>query len=255
MEILPGVHQIPGLRWSNAYLLVDAGELTLIDTGMPGDGRKIFGYIQSIGRDPTELARVVLTHSHPDHTGPLKSLSQCTGAAITVHRAETLRWVGTGELGLHYSAQPPAFGWNVPFLHRIPAHQLIEDGQILPVLGGLQVLHTPGHTPGSVCLYWAKQAVLFTGDTLLADGHGFHRSIPFPGSNLREHRASLERLAQLPFEAACAGHGKPVLQEGAARLREMLSHDSWIAPRWKQFNRWSSSRLRMFQKSPRRAEP
>lgn len=243
MEILPGIHQVPGLHWSNAYLLVEGGELTLIDAGMPWDGRKILQYIRSIGRDSAELVRVILTHSHPDHTGPLRGLSRRTGAAVAAHRADTCEGVKPGEHWLHYSAQPPTFGWNVPFLHRIPAHQFIEDGQPLPVLGGLQVLHTPGHTPGSVCLYWAKQGVLFTGDTLLSDGYTFRRPIPFPGTNLKEYRASVERLAQLPFEVACVGHGKPVLQGGSARLQEMLDRYLWITPRWSQFKQWARFRF------------
>lgn len=185
MEVRPGIHQLPGLRWANAYLLVEDQGLTLIDSGTPGDGRKILRYIRSIGRDPAELARVVLTHSHPDHTGLLEGLARRTGASITVHQADTRQTAKSGGLRLHYPAQPPSFGWDIPFLHRIPAHQVIEDGQVLPILDGLQVMHTPGHTPGSVCFYLADQAVLFTGDTLLADGHCFRRPVPFPGTNFR----------------------------------------------------------------------
>ncbi len=140
---------------------------------------------------------------------------------------------------LHYPGQPLALGWNVPFLHRIPAHELIEDGQVLPVMHGLRVLHTPGHTPGSVCLYLAEQKVLFTGDTLLADGLFFRRPIPFPGTNFQDYRASVERLAQLPFETACVGHGKPLHGDARLRLGEMLENYSWIAPRWNWLKRRS----------------
>ena len=55
MEIRPGIHQIPGLRWSNAYLLVEEDGLTLVDAGLPVSGREIFRYIQQIGRNPQEL--------------------------------------------------------------------------------------------------------------------------------------------------------------------------------------------------------
>ena len=232
MEILPGIHQIPGLRWSNAYLVVEKDQLTLIDAGLPGAWKKIYGYIERIGRSSSELERVIVTHSHPDHTGPLKELSRTTGAKVMVHPADTRFLEKTQSNWLHYPAQPPAFGWNVPLLHRIPAHELIEEGQILPVLGGLRVLHTPGHTPGSVCLYSAQHKVLFTGDTLLADGHYFRRPVPFPGTSFRDYRASVERLAQLSFETACVGHGKPLRQGGSAALQEMLNNYFWLAPRW-----------------------
>ena len=86
MEILPGIHQVPGLRWSNAYLLVEEDRITLIDAGVRGDGGKILSYIERIGRRPSELDRVIATHSHPDHTGPLKKLLQSFGAVVMVHK-------------------------------------------------------------------------------------------------------------------------------------------------------------------------
>jgi glyoxylase-like metal-dependent hydrolase (beta-lactamase superfamily II) len=237
MEILPGIHQVPSLKWNNAYLVVEEAGLTLVDAGLPGAWKQIFSYIDRINRSPSELIRVIVTHSHPDHTGPLKKLSQMTGAKIMAHSADTRCEGKTESNWLHYPAQPPTFGWNVPLLHRIPAHELIEDGQILPVMGGLQVLHTPGHTPGSVCLYLEDHKLLFTGDTLLADGHCFRRPVPFPGTNFRDYRASVERLAQLSFETACVGHGKPLRQAGTAALRDMLDNYSWMAPWWNWLKR------------------
>ena len=89
MEIRPGIHRIPGLRISNAYLLEDADSLTLIDAGLPWDCGKILRYIESIGRDPQELHRILLTHSHPDHTGPLPDLRRVSGALVAVHHDDT----------------------------------------------------------------------------------------------------------------------------------------------------------------------
>jgi len=110
-------------------------------------------------------------------------------------------------------------------------------------MGGLRVLHTPGHTPGSVCLYLEQQKALFIGDTLLADGVRFRRPVPFPGTNLRQYRESVDRLAQLPFETACVGHGKPLLQDAGTRLGEMLDNYSWMAPLWERLTSRFSSLL------------
>lgn len=239
MEITKDIHQIPGPRWSNAYLLTEPESLTLIDAGLPGNRRNILDYIERIGRRPQELQRVVLTHSHPDHTGPLRGLSQDTGAVIAAHTLDTRSRAKTGERWLHYPAQPPVLDWNVPFLQRIPAHQTLEDGQVLPILGGMEVIHTPGHTPGSVCLYLQKHGVLFTGDTLLGDGNRFRRPVAFPGTDWSTFRSSVERLAQLSFETACVGHGKPVLAGGRERLGEMLDDYDWMAPRWDRLRRWA----------------
>ena len=70
MEIRPGIHRIPGLRWSNAYLLVEDEGLTLIDGGLPGDGAKILLYISHLCRAPPALPRLLLTHTPPAHSGP-----------------------------------------------------------------------------------------------------------------------------------------------------------------------------------------
>ncbi len=89
MEIRPGIHQVPGLKWSNAYLLVENEGLTLIDGGIPGDGSKIIRYISQLGHTPQDLTRIVLTHSHPDHSGPMKELSRISGATIAAHEKDT----------------------------------------------------------------------------------------------------------------------------------------------------------------------
>ena len=241
MELLPGIHQVPGRTCGNVFLLVEEDRLTLIDAGLPGNGGSILRYIHEIGRVPSQLDLIVVSHSHPDHTGPIKKLSQMTGASVAAHRGDTRFQAKTASSRLHYPGQPPSLGSNIPFLHAIPAHSLLEDGQVLPVMGGLQVLHTPGHTPGSVCLYLEEPGILFTGDTLLADGHCFRRPFPFPGTNFGDYRKSVERLATLPFEAAFVGHGTSFLQDARLRLQEMLGNYSWMAPRWDWLKRRSRS--------------
>ncbi|MSQ41215.1 MAG: MBL fold metallo-hydrolase [Dehalococcoidia bacterium] len=102
-------------------------------------------------------------------------------------------------------------GWLFP---KAPAGRLLEDGDVLPVLGGLRVIHTPGHTPGSMCLLLERHQALFVGDMLLSNGKRLSRSLFFPGSNAQDYRQSLHRLAALEFQAVLQGHGPPCLQEG-----------------------------------------
>ena len=106
-------------------------------------------------------------------------------------------------------------------------------------MAGLQVMHTPGHTPGSVRLHLPEHGVLFTGDMLLANGHRFRRPVYFPGTNLEDYRASMDRLAGLTFDTACVGHGDALLEDGSVRLQEMLANYQWISSRWTEFKRWT----------------
>ena len=243
MEIRPGIHWIPGLRISNSYLLEDSDSLTLIDAGLPWDRGMILRYIDSIGRNPEELDRILLTHSHPDHTGPLPGLCRATGASVSVHLDDTRGRTASDSRRLHYSGQIPLPSWNVPLFRRIYYDDALEDGQTLAVRGGLRVIHTPGHTPGSVCFYLEAEEVLFTGDMLLSNGSDLRRPMYFPGTSVRDYRASMERLVRIPFDTACVGHGKPLMTGGTRRLEEMLDDYNWLAPRWKSLKGWARSRL------------
>ena len=88
MEFLPGIHMIPNVRLSRAYL-IEGDSLVLVDTGMPWNARGILSYISSIGRRPEELEAILMTHSHPDHSGGAPPIRKLTGAAILAHAHDT----------------------------------------------------------------------------------------------------------------------------------------------------------------------
>src|SRR3989337_348087 len=84
MEIVPKVHRVPNVNGSNAVLL-EGETLALVDTGIPGNGDAIVSYIESIGRKPTELTHIILSHYHHDHSGSANELAERTGAQIVAH--------------------------------------------------------------------------------------------------------------------------------------------------------------------------
>ena len=148
MEITHGLHLIGGVKGPNVYLLVDE-DLTLIDSGFPGNGRIIAQYIEGLGRRLNELKRVLLTHSHPDHTGSVAELKDMLPALqVMAHRSDT----SVDKDGRHLVSYLNLFGATplpIPFLRRVEADGFLEEGQVLPILGGLRVIHTPGHTPAA----------------------------------------------------------------------------------------------------------
>ena len=241
MEIVPGIHRVDGTWGGNVYLLLDDHRLTLIDAALPGNTGKILRYIQSLGRNPTELRQLILTHAHPDHTGAIPSLLDSANLRVLVHDKEVVR-ERDGRLRLFYPGQLVSLPWNVPFLGKIFAHELIQERQELPILGGLKVLHTPGHTRGSVSLYLEGRKVLFPGDILIGFGKRFTRPFPFPGTDSRAYRHSVERLAQLDFDVACVGHGKPIVGGAQAKLHDMLDNYFWSSSWCKFFRRLSPIR-------------
>ena len=232
MEIFPSVHMVPSVRWSRAYLIV--GEtLTLVDSGLPWNPSSIVKYIRSIGREPSDLRQILVTHSHPDHTGGTPSLVKETGAHVVAHRSDTKRLDGNREV-LAYIGNLGKVNAPLPFMGRVPVTSLAEDGDILPIHGGMRVIHTPGHTAGSVCYLLEENGTLFTGDTIFSDGDELSRSVPFPGYDRDRYIRSLKRLSEFGFEGVCGGHGTPLLAGGSVKLQTLL-RESPDPPTWRGF--------------------
>ena len=221
MEFLPGVHRVPGVSWSRAYL-VEGDTLALVDTGLPWHARKILDYVRSIGRKPEELSLILITHSHPDHTSGALAIKRRTGAEIVAHAGDT-KTHPDQEVSLSYMGVFTSLKLPLPFLQRTLVDSLVTDGQVIPSFGGIRVLHTPGHTGGSVCYLLESKNLLFAGDTLFSDGARLSRSVPFPGYDAEHYRESLNRLAALQFDALCGGHGVPLVDHASDRLRELLA--------------------------------
>ena len=148
MEVVPGIHRLDGTWGGNVSLLEHESGLALVDAALPGNAGKILRYIRQLNRDPGELRYIVLTHAHPDHTGTIPALLGYASARVAV-RPEDTRRERDGRPRLFYPGQLVSLPWDAPFVRKIFAHELVEESSILPTMGGLKVLHTPGHTAGS----------------------------------------------------------------------------------------------------------
>lgn len=200
MEIAPGIHTIPsvekrepGLFPPNVYLLL-GGEAILIDSGEDKEAvvPPRLRYLEELRVRPRYI---LITHGHPDHWGGALKISQACGAQILAHPSEK---------------KPPP-----------PGTQPIEDGFKLE-LGNwtIQAIHTPGHTPGSMC-YWIPQiGALFTGDSVLGIGTTVVR--PREG-DMGQYVASLQKLLPLPLKIIYPGHG-PTVKSPLAKLQELIQH-------------------------------
>lgn len=225
MEVVPQVYQmvLPG---SNVFLILGE-ELTLIDTGMWGSAPFIWEGINRLGRSPGELSRLLITHHHYDHTGNLVRLKEASGAQVAMHWADIAN-------GLPYPV-PASFLLHHPPLSALRKWLVVEQrffdlllrgGEILPILGGLEVIHTPGHTAGSVCYFSRKWGILFVGDLL---NHS-HRQVALPpriaSLNPAQMLTSLAQIAELPIETLCFGHGTPIRTGARAALLNLVGRFS-----------------------------
>ena len=99
----------------------------------------------------------------------------------------------------------------------------VEDGAVVPVLGGLRVIHTPGHTPGSICLYLDDARILFTGDVLQVHRGSLTFASAFFSHDHGAARASVERLAALDVDTIALSHYPPWRDRPTAALRELAA--------------------------------
>ena len=200
-----------------AHLIVES-ELTLIDCGLPGSAQSIRRAVAALGRSMDEVTRVICTHRHPDHAGSARELA-AAGLPIHMHEADAhglkTSWVDVirrpsrGRLFAAMTASPPEV---VP----------LEDGEILPALGGLHVIHTPGHTPGSVCLYGPRDRVLFVGDMLQAPGGRVTFANGVCSEDIVTARRQVRRLATLDVKTIVFSHYPP-LKDAARSMLEGLA--------------------------------
>lgn len=226
MELVPGVHRIEGVLGCNAYLLGEDA-LTLIDPGLITDAGAVERYLRRLGRSLDDVAVVILTHYHPDHAGALPALHAKRAVTVAMHALDAPYVEGTlGPAGLRALGN---VGLALSVLHRalplrpVPVSLPLSDGDRLDVLGGAFVLYTPGHTDGSICLYLPERRVLFTGDTLVRKPWGLSAATEFWSVDAARARRSLARLADLPVETVCFGHGKPLAQDAGRSLRAFVA--------------------------------
>ena len=221
MKIVENVYAVPGIV-ANPYILVDADGLTIIDTGLPRSEKKILAYITNLGKSAQDVKRIILTHSDFDHIGALPALHGATGAHTYASQIEAGA-IAAGKPSREikpsgFSMQRVLFTLMRPFFKATPfqVDEILTDGQILPVLGGLHVVATPGHTPGHISLFLPALSVLFCGDSMVTDKNGIHGSRSGVTWDEAKARESESKQAALGARIVCSGHG-PVVMDAIGR--------------------------------------
>lgn len=173
-EVVSGLYRVP-LGVVNAYLLVD-GAVTVIDTGTPGSEEKILRAIRTLGKEPSDVDAIIVTHLHADHAGSLAALKAATGAEAWMHPADAAP-VRDGVAARQVHPAPGLANRLLFTVMRLAAPARVppaevehhaEDGDTLPFAGGLRVHHVPGHSAGQIALVWPRHGgVLVAGDVAM----------------------------------------------------------------------------------------
>ncbi|MQF99046.1 MAG: MBL fold metallo-hydrolase [SAR202 cluster bacterium] len=263
MEITEKVHTVDDVYGSNVVLLLDT-EITVIDTGFPGNGQKILDYIRDIGRQTEDIKRILITHFHFDHSGSALEIHNLTGASIIAHKDEVIKNVdGTLLLRKGEENEPPPLWYKLALratglgrrspkkparqLHDTPVHKTVSHGDIVPGLGGISIIHSPGHTPGSISPFVLDPKIIFLGDSVINNIDRLSRPLMWDRAKRRTLDRSLQELRELDATIACFGHGPALTEDVMTKVRGLTDRPydlpTWqiALKNWRTLRKWRST--------------
>ena len=223
--LAPGVYRIPTLGdYINSFAFVDEdGQVTLVDAGLTRAPARIVAALAGIGKRPSDVTRILLTHAHADHAGGARELLDRTGrSGVDVHEQDA-GFVREGRAPSQLSTMGRLISRSpMGTFAAVPVETELHDGDVLEVAGGLRVVHTPGHTPGHISLLHEDTGVLITGDALMNMASRMRYSFAMVCTSAHQNEQSAHVLGELEYSVAAFTHGPEIRENARERVREFL---------------------------------
>lgn len=233
MQLLKRVYLVGGggfgysdPRDCHVYLIDGGGELAIIDSG-GGETERLLRNIQNLGFSTRQIKYLINTHCHFDHIGGNKNIKEASGCKIALHVEEAQI---AEKLEPEHALLDMAKEWGLSF-EPAKVDIALKGGDTLKIgVCNLKVIHTPGHSSGSICILMEEDGkrMLFTGDTVLAQGR--LSFINGPGFDLTAYKLSMKKLVKLNVDSIFPGHGTFVLSDAQehVKLYSAKIHAPWI---------------------------
>ncbi len=221
VTITSQIYQV-SLKIVNVFIICIPAGLILIDTGPAGSKPLIFDAIKKIGYLPDDIKHIIVTHSHHDHSGSLADIVREVNATVYMHPHDAM----LVRKGIAYRFQLNAINWvfgiisigsriKLPYINIKPVKQITEvnDGDWIPDIGVLRVIHSPGHWPGQIALYYpGSSGVIIAAD--VAENHSQLKLSP-GYKDKDECLATIKKISGFDFNIAVFSHGEPILNHAS----------------------------------------
>lgn len=227
IELAKNLYRVPtmGSGINSFFLIDDDGSITLIDTGTKSAPKKIVAALKSINKDPSDIRKVLFTHSHDDHAGGAAKMIEIIGSPKVFAHESEIQYLESGKnpprdlthlAGFFFKFMPEG-GFDP-----IKVAGQFRDQELLPIAGGLQVIHTPGHTPGHVSFLHKPSGTLITGDSVFNFGFKIAWSLSAFCTNYIQSKETALKFLNLEFETTAFTHGPHIQNGGKVALKKFL---------------------------------
>ena len=203
MKIEEDVYVLDSTKGNYVYLIL-AEEITLIDTGLPKNGKGILNELKSMDIKPHDIKHILITHDDLDHVGSLALLEKASGAKIWASKEDIPHIIG--EVNRHVIKR--IMNYIVKLENPENINPYPEDGMV----GDIKVIYTPGHTVGHVCMLYKD--IMFVGDLFRTKNGEIIAGPSFANWNNSILKESILKIDEYDFEWICPAHGEPIKRNG-----------------------------------------
>lgn len=216
-------------------IMDDDGTTILVDTGFPGQLPLIRKAFEDAGASFEKLSVVILTHQDIDHIGNLAAIREELPHIRVFAHGEEKPYIQGDKVPVKVArleAQLPGLPEETKTIYhklkvgfescRTPVDRMLSDGEEFPYYGGITIIHTPGHTPGHICLYQQKSRTLIAGDALMVEDGTLVKTMVFTNDDPDLYAQSLKKLAAYDIEAVVCYHGGLYRGDAGKRIAELV---------------------------------
>ncbi|WP_017211036.1 MBL fold metallo-hydrolase [Clostridium beijerinckii] len=215
-------------RRMNATLIWDDKNVILIDAGLPGQIENIREEVEKAGVSFDRINKIIITHHDLDHIGSLSSIVKNSKSEIEVlaHSGER-PYIEGDKIGIKFtperlSSMPDSMKETIKQL-KTKVNRIVKDEENLPYCGGIEVIYSPGHTPGHICLYLRKYKALVTGDAMNVVNNELIGPNPEYTFDMKQAMESLKKLTKYDIETVICYHGGVFTKGSNERIAKLAN--------------------------------